>query len=126
VNKNVIEGKNHTKQSQMRPRKNRDSPFNKGELKEKYNPPRRMRRMSDPKTKLAIEMGAEAFALNPVKPKRSILFALWTGEEKGLLGSRYYVNHLYFPSDSVEKVSASLMERIIRMTYLTAFDLANR
>jgi len=72
----VIEGKNHTKQSQMRPRKNRDSPFNKGELKEKYNPPRRMRRMSDPKTKLAIEMGAEAFALNPVKPKRSILFAL--------------------------------------------------
>ena len=36
---------------------------------------------------------AEAFAKNPVKPKRSILFALWTGEEKGLLGSRYYVAH---------------------------------
>lgn len=180
---------------------------------------------------------AEAFALNSAKPKRSILFALWTGEEKGLLGSRYYVNHPYFPientvaclnldmisrtytkqqlqmmasrlgedvpkdaldkvdaqrfvrpsfsaqtpelreimknnnqyvglsmflsetegggggsdhapfayadrpwvfffaamtddyhrpSDSVEKVSASLMERIIRMTYLTAFDLADR
>jgi hypothetical protein len=34
---------------------------------------------------------AEAFARNPVKPKRSIVFALWTGEEKGLLGSRYYV-----------------------------------
>ncbi len=34
---------------------------------------------------------AEAFAENPVKPKRSIVFALWTGEEKGLLGSRYYV-----------------------------------
>ncbi len=34
---------------------------------------------------------AEAFAKNPVKPKRSIVFALWTGEEKGLLGSRYYV-----------------------------------
>lgn len=36
---------------------------------------------------------AEAFAKNPVKPKRSVLFALWTGEEKGLLGSRYYVMH---------------------------------
>jgi hypothetical protein len=36
---------------------------------------------------------AEAFAKNPVKPKRSILFALWTGEEKGLLGSTYYVAH---------------------------------
>jgi hypothetical protein len=34
---------------------------------------------------------AEAFAKNPVKPKRSIVFALWCGEEKGLLGSRYYV-----------------------------------
>lgn len=34
---------------------------------------------------------AEAFARNPIKPKRSIVFALWTGEEKGLLGSRYYV-----------------------------------
>jgi Zn-dependent M28 family amino/carboxypeptidase len=36
---------------------------------------------------------AEAFAKNPIKPKRSIVFALWTGEEKGLLGSRYYVMH---------------------------------
>jgi hypothetical protein len=34
---------------------------------------------------------AQAFAQNPVKPKRSIIFALWTGEEKGLLGSTYYV-----------------------------------
>lgn len=36
---------------------------------------------------------AEAFAKNPVKPKRSVIFALWTGEEKGLLGSRHYVMH---------------------------------
>jgi hypothetical protein len=43
---------------------------------------------------------AQAFALNPVKPKRSVLFALWTGEEKGLLGSRYYVLHPYFPMAS--------------------------
>ncbi|MGB6339886.1 MAG: hypothetical protein WBF32_08940, partial [Candidatus Aminicenantaceae bacterium] len=36
-----------------------DSPFNKGELKTKYYPPRRrMRRMTNPKTKLATDLGA--------------------------------------------------------------------
>jgi len=39
---------------------------------------------------------AQAVALNPQKPKRSILFALWTGEEDGLLGSRYYVGNSFF------------------------------
>ncbi|MCF8241264.1 MAG: M28 family peptidase [Melioribacteraceae bacterium] len=32
-----------------------------------------------------------------VKPKRSIVFLLLTGEEKGLLGSQYYVDHPIFP-----------------------------
>lgn len=41
---------------------------------------------------------AEAFSRNPAKPKRSILFALWTGEEVGLLGSRYFVHHPVFPN----------------------------
>ncbi len=40
---------------------------------------------------------AKALMMNSEKPKRSILFALWTGEEKGLLGSRYYVAHPYKP-----------------------------
>jgi len=40
---------------------------------------------------------ARAFAANPVKPKRSIIFALWTAEEMGLLGSRYYVQNPTFP-----------------------------
>ena len=31
---------------------------------------------------------ARAMALNPEKPKRSVVFCLWTGEEEGLLGSR--------------------------------------
>lgn len=39
---------------------------------------------------------ARAFSVNPVKPKRSVLFALWTGEENGLLGSRFYVSNPYF------------------------------
>jgi Peptidase family M28 len=40
---------------------------------------------------------AKAMAASPVKPKRSIVFALWTGEEEGLLGSRYYVENPAFP-----------------------------
>ncbi|MCX6565580.1 MAG: M20/M25/M40 family metallo-hydrolase [Candidatus Aminicenantes bacterium] len=40
---------------------------------------------------------ARAIAQNPIKPKRTILFALWTGEEKGLYGSRYYVANPFFP-----------------------------
>jgi len=40
---------------------------------------------------------AKAMAASPVKPKRSIVFALWTGEEEGLLGSRYYTLNPIFP-----------------------------
>jgi len=40
---------------------------------------------------------AKAIVANPVKPKRSIVFALWTGEEEGLLGSRYYTLNPAFP-----------------------------
>jgi hypothetical protein len=40
---------------------------------------------------------ARAMALNPEKPKRSVVFCLWTGEEEGLFGSRYYVEHPLFP-----------------------------
>jgi hypothetical protein len=42
---------------------------------------------------------AKAIAANPIKPKRSIVFALWTGEEEGLLGSRYYTLNPEFPMD---------------------------
>ncbi|UCE40073.1 MAG: M20/M25/M40 family metallo-hydrolase [Candidatus Aminicenantes bacterium] len=55
---------------------------------------------------------AEAFAKNPVKPKRSIVFALWTGEEKGLLGSRYYVAHPF-----IEKTAANLNLDMISREY---------
>jgi hypothetical protein len=58
-----------------------------------------------------LEM-AQAFALNPVKPKRSVLFALWTGEEKGLLGSRYYVSHPYFVLDkTVANLNLDMVSR---------------
>jgi hypothetical protein len=40
---------------------------------------------------------ARAFAANPQKPKRTVVFCLWTGEEEGLLGSRYYSLNPAFP-----------------------------
>ncbi len=40
---------------------------------------------------------ARAFQMLKKKPKRTILFILFTAEEKGLLGSRYYVKDPLFP-----------------------------
>jgi hypothetical protein len=40
---------------------------------------------------------ARAFALNPAKPKRSLLFAVFAAEERGLLGSYYYAAHPLIP-----------------------------
>ncbi|HEY7335339.1 MAG TPA: M28 family peptidase [Bryobacteraceae bacterium] len=42
---------------------------------------------------------ASALAALPVHPKRSILFVAFYGEERGLLGSRYYASHPLFPLD---------------------------
>lgn len=40
---------------------------------------------------------ARAFAALPQPPKRSLIFLFVTGEEKGLLGSRYYLDHPAVP-----------------------------
>jgi hypothetical protein len=47
-------------------------------------------------TSVVLEI-ARAFQRTGVKPKRSIVFALWFGEEKGLFGSTYYAGHPPFP-----------------------------
>jgi hypothetical protein len=44
---------------------------------------------------------AEAFAKTAAKPRRSILFVWHTGEEKGLLGSRWFTDHPTVPRDSI-------------------------
>lgn len=44
---------------------------------------------------------AKAFMATGVKPKRTILFALWTGEEKGLLGSDYFVENSAFKDKKI-------------------------
>jgi hypothetical protein len=60
---------------------------------------------------------AETFSNLPVKPKRSILFLFLTGEEKGLLGSSYYVNNPLVP---LYKTAAN-----INIDGLSMFDEVN-
>ncbi|HEV3200576.1 MAG TPA: M20/M25/M40 family metallo-hydrolase [Bryobacteraceae bacterium] len=43
---------------------------------------------------------ARAFATNPAKPRRSILFIVFAAEERGLLGSYYYVAHPLRPLET--------------------------
>jgi peptidase M28-like protein/PA domain-containing protein len=47
---------------------------------------------------------ARAFAASPVKPRRSLLFAIFTAEERGLLGSYEYVAHPLRPLASTRAV----------------------
>lgn len=44
---------------------------------------------------------AEAFVEAGVRPKRTILFAHFTAEEKGLMGSRWFVDHPTVPRESI-------------------------
>ncbi|RLD37252.1 MAG: hypothetical protein DRI83_04215 [Bacteroidetes bacterium] len=45
---------------------------------------------------------AKACMATGEKPERTIVFAAWTGEERGLLGSRYFVNHPYLPVGDIK------------------------
>jgi len=44
---------------------------------------------------------ARAFSANAHKPSRTIVFCLWGGEEKGLLGSHYFVQNSPYPKARV-------------------------
>ncbi|MBX6364699.1 MAG: M28 family peptidase [Gemmatimonadetes bacterium] len=44
---------------------------------------------------------AERLATSPTRPRRSILFVWHTGEELGLLGSRWFTDHPTVPRDSI-------------------------
>ncbi len=47
---------------------------------------------------------ARAFAMNPAKPKRSIMFIVFAAEERGLLGSYYYAAHPLRPLETTRAV----------------------
>jgi len=44
---------------------------------------------------------ARALSANGQKPKRTVVFCLWGGEEKGLLGSRYFVQNSPYPKAKI-------------------------
>ncbi|HEY1754971.1 MAG TPA: M20/M25/M40 family metallo-hydrolase [Bryobacteraceae bacterium] len=76
---------------------------------------------------------ASALAAAPERPKRSILFLAFFGEEKGLLGSRYYAAHPLEPLDktiadvNLEQVGRtdSTNGKQIGVEYVTGFDYSN-
>src|SRR4051812_41523265 len=44
----------------------------------------------------------EAFARSGLKTRRTILFAFWDGEERGMVGSRYWLSHSTLPIERVK------------------------
>jgi Peptidase family M28 len=54
---------------------------------------------------VALLSMAEALAKSPKKPKRSMLFLWYAGEEKGLLGSEYFTK---FPTVAFDKITVNI------------------
>jgi Zn-dependent M28 family amino/carboxypeptidase len=73
-------------------------------------------------TAVLLDMAA---ALSKLKPKRSVLFLFVTGEEKGLLGSRYFTAHPTVPVRSmVGNINIDMFQPIIPLKLLTIYGLA--
>ena len=49
----------------------------------------------------AMLLVAKAITSNPLKPKRSVMFMAFCGEEMGLIGSRYYTNNPIIPLEQM-------------------------
>jgi Zn-dependent M28 family amino/carboxypeptidase len=72
---------------------------------------------------LVMDMAA-SFQKNPDKLRRSILLVLVTGEEKGLLGSKYFAAHPTVPPKSiVADVNVDMFLPIIPLKLLTVLGL---
>jgi Peptidase family M28 len=67
-----------------------------------------------------IELASALATLNP-RPKRSIVFMTFFGEEEGILGSRYYADHPVFPID--ETVADVNLEQVGRTDALDGLKL---
>ncbi len=73
---------------------------------------------------------AKAVMASGRKPEKSIIFALWTAEEEGLLGSRYYVMNLPYPVknlklnmnfDMISRYLSEENQKGVVMTYTKSF-----
>ena len=83
-------------------------------------------------TASVMEVANALAALHP-RPKRSVLFILFCGEEKGLRGSRYYVDHPLVPLDkTIADLNLEQMGRTdapegphVMSANLTGFDFSD-
>jgi len=67
---------------------------------------------------------ARAFRQNPVKPGRTLVFMAVTGEELGLLGSTWFVNHPPFPLEHIAVViNKDCMNHFGRRNRFSAFPV---
>ncbi|HEX7494062.1 MAG TPA: M20/M25/M40 family metallo-hydrolase [Bacteroidales bacterium] len=75
---------------------------------------------------------AKAIMETGIKPEKTIIIALWTAEEEGLLGSRYYVQNLPYPLKNLRlNVNFDMISRYISddepkkvtMTYTISYPL---
>ena len=75
---------------------------------------------------------AKAIMETGIKPEKTIIIALWTAEEEGLLGSRYYVQNLPYPLKDLRlNVNFDMISRYISddepkkvtMTYTISYPL---
>ena len=73
---------------------------------------------------------ARAFMAAGTKPECTVIIALWTAEEEGLLGSRYWVRNLSFPASRIKlNMNFDMISRYISdnepnkvtMTYTSSF-----
>ncbi|HXD32736.1 MAG TPA: M20/M25/M40 family metallo-hydrolase [Pyrinomonadaceae bacterium] len=56
---------------------------------------------------------ARTFAAQKPGPKRTLVFIAFSGEEEGLLGSNYYVNHPWFPlANTVAMINMDMIGRM--------------
>ena len=73
---------------------------------------------------LLLDMAA-SLKSHPEKLRRSVLFVLVTGEEKGLLGSKYFAAHPPVPTKSmVADINVDMFLPIIPLKVVTVFGLA--
>jgi peptidase M28-like protein len=68
---------------------------------------------------------AASLRRHPTRLRRSVLFVLVTGEEKGLLGSKYFAAHPTVPAKSmVADINVDMFLPIIPLKVLTVYGLA--
>jgi len=73
----------------------------------------------------AVLLDVAASLRKSEKPKRSILFLFVTGEEKGLLGSRYFTAHpTVRPGSMVANINIDMFLPIVPLKVLTVYGLA--